>query len=46
MAEAIIGTFWIAWAVFLAVQAFRQKPRIGYPLSSLLSGYTGYLLLT
>ncbi|WBC28333.1 minor tail protein [Desulfofustis phage LS06-2018-MD02] len=46
MAEAIIGTFWIAWAVFLAVQAFRQKPRIGYLLSSLLSGYTGYLLLT
>lgn len=48
MAETIVGIFWMAWTVYLAAQGIRQKqrePRIGYLLSSCLTGYTAYLLL-
>lgn len=48
MAKTIVAIFWIAWTVYLAAQALRQKqaePRIGYLLSSCLTGYTAYLLL-
>jgi len=48
MAETIVGIFWVAWTVYLAAQGIRQKqrePRIGYLLSSCLTGYTAYLLL-
>lgn len=48
MAKTIVAIFWIAWAVYLTVQALRQEraePRIGYLLSACLTGYTAYLLL-
>ena len=48
MAETIVALFWIAWTAYLAVQGILQKqaePRIGYLLSSCLTGYTAYLML-